>query len=372
MAQPFEAHSTDFITVRIHDRYLLRQFIRIFFFSVLSFTIIYITIDVFEEIDNFIDHEADFASIGLYYLYSIPFILTYIIPVSLLLGAIFSMGIMGRRNELTALISSGISLVRIAAPVLITAIVVSFLSTGFNDYVVTKANRRGKDVKRHDIEGRARSDPRLKENFHYLGENGFVYLARRYNHETQTLFDVVVQQFDRNTLLRRIDAKKATWVDGEWIFHSGFERIFESESEEIQAFEELQIAEITERPSHFAKEQVDQENMNFKELRSYIDKVKRSGGSVERYLTDLYFKFSYPLAGSIFVLLGIALSSGKRKQSIATGFGLTLLISFLYYGVLRIGQTLGYNGVVPPLLAAELGNIVFLIIGAGLIVRANR
>ncbi len=358
--------------IRIHDRYLLKQFVRIFLFSVLAFTIIYITINVFEEIDNFIDHNAKIAHIVLYYIYSIPFILTYIIPVSLLLGAIFSMGVMARRNELTAFISSGVSLVRVATPIFVAAVVVSVFSTWFNDQVVTRANRLGQDIKRFEIEGRPRSDPDLKENFHYLGENGSVYLARRYNHTTKSLYDVVVQQFDGNTLVRRIDAKSARWINGQWVFASGFERVFESDTERLRAFDELAMPELKEKPEDFAKPEVEEENMNLRELRSYIDKVGRSGGGVEKYLTDLYFKFSYPLAGSIFVLLGVALSSAKRKQSIATGFGLTLLISFIYYGVLRVGQTLGYNGLLPPLLAAELGNIVFLAVGTGLVARANK
>jgi LPS export ABC transporter permease LptG len=372
MAQQVEGAPTETMKIRIHDRYLLKQFARILFFSILAFTVIYITIDIFEEIDNFIDHEAPILSVGLYYVYSIPFILTYIIPVSLLLATIFAMGIMGRRNELTAFVSSGISLIRISAPILIAAVIVSVFSTWFNDEVVTIANRKKEDLKRHVIEKRPRSNPQLKENFHYLGEEGFVYLARRYSHASKTLHDVVVQQFDRNTLIRRIDAKKAKWLDEEWVFSSGFERVFKSESEQVKAFEELTIPEIKETPGDFLKEQVDEENMDFRELRAHADKVRRSGGKVERYLTDLYFKLSYPLAGSIFVLLGIAFSSGKRKQSIATGFGLTLLIAFVYYGVLRVGQTLGYNGVLPPPLAAEMGNIVFLILGLAFIARANR
>jgi lipopolysaccharide export system permease protein len=357
---------------RIHDRYLLKQFIRIFLLAVRAFTVIYITIDVFEEIDNFIDHEATLPTIGLYYLFSIPFILTYIIPVSLLLGAIFALGIMSRRNEITAFIASGLSLVRISAPILVTAMIVSVFSAWFNDEVVSKANRRSEDIKRHEIEGRTRSNPTVKENFHYLGEDGYVYLARRYSIATKTLHNVVVQQFDETTLVRRVDAKKAKWVEGTWVFTNGFDRSFEADSEQVEAFDELLIAEIAEHPDDFAKEQVDVEHMTYRELGEHIEKVRRSGGDVERYMTDLYFKFSYPLAGSIFVLLGIAFSSGKRKQSIATGFGLTLLISFVYYGVLRIGQTLGYNGVLPPLLAAELGNLIFLVIGIGLVARANK
>jgi lipopolysaccharide export system permease protein len=358
--------------LRIHDRYLLKQFLRVFLFSVLAFVVIYITVDTFEEIDNFIDHEAKLQHIFLYYVFSLPFILTYIVPVALLLGTVFSMGILARRNEITALIASGVSLVRVARPILLLAILLSIGATVFNDVVVTKANRMHKDIKQHDIEGRIRSNPHLKENFHYLGENGFIYLASRYDHENRTLYDVVLQQFNENTLIRRIDAKKAVWKTGEWHFMSGFDRVFDAKNEQVSAFDELAMPELEEEPLSFAKEEVEQENMNLLELGSFIEKVRKSGGDTERYQTDFYFKFSYPLAGSIFVLIGVAFASGKRKQSIATGFGVTLLISFLYYGVLRVGQTLGYSGIVPPLLAAQLGNLVFLVLGMGLLTKANQ
>jgi len=358
--------------LRIHEKYILRQFFKVFFFSIISFTIIYITVNIFEEIDNFIDHQAQLHYIALFYLYSIPFILTYITPVSLLLAAVFTMGILGRRNELTAFIASGLSLTRVARPILAAALVVSVASLFFNEFVVTRANRAMKDVKQYDIEGRQRSDPYLKENLYYLGDDGFVYLARRYNHRTKTLYDVVVQRFERNTLTRRIDAKRAFWRDGKWIFYQGFDRKFTDGSEEVRRFDEMSIPELHELPEDFAKETIEQEDMNYGQLRSYIEKVRKRGGNVDRYLVDLYFKFSFPLAGFIFVILGVAFASGKRKPSMATGFGLTLAISFIYYGFLRVGQTLGYNGVLQPALAAQMGNILFLFVGIIALVKANR
>jgi lipopolysaccharide export system permease protein len=358
--------------LRIHDRYLLKQYLKILFFSILAFVVIYVTVDVFEEIDNFIDHEASIHHIVLYYLYSVPFILTYIIPVSLLLGTVFSMGIMSRRNETTALIASGISLIRVAAPILVTAILVSLGSAYFNDVVVSKANRKNKDIMRYSIEKKTPPPPGVKENIHYLGANGFVYHARTYNHAALAFYDVVIQQFDQNTLRRRIDARKADWREDHWVLEDGVERVFDKGGESVRTFDELSMPEITETPEDFGKREIEQDNMTYGELKEYIDKVRRSGGDVRRYLVDLYFKFSFPLAGSIFVLIGVAFASGKRKPSIATGFGVTLLIAFMYYGVLRVGQTLGHNGVLPPLLAAQFGNIIFLAIGVPSLLRANR
>lgn len=358
--------------VRIHDRYLLRQYLKILFFSILAFVVIYVTVDVFEEIDNFIDHEASARDIIAYYFYSVPFILTYITPVSLLLGTVFSMGVMSRRNELTALIASGVSLVRVASPIMVTALLVSAGSTYFNDVVVSKANRKNKEIMRYQIEKNTPPPPGLKENFHYLGAEGFVFHARTYNHAAKSFYDLVIQHFDGKSLDRRIDARKASWQEGKWVLLDGVERVFSAGRESINTFEFLEMPEIRELPEEFGKKEIDQDNMTFVELREYIEKVRRSGGDVRRYFVDLYFKLSFPLAGSIFVLIGVAFASGKRKPSIATGFGITLLISFLYYGVLRVGQTLGHNGVIPPLLAAQFGNIIFLGIGLYSLVRANR
>ncbi len=356
---------------RIHDRYLLKRFLKIFSYSLLAFVVIYITVNVFEEIDNFLDHEANLLAIARYYAYSVPFVLTYVVPVSLLLGTVFAMGILARRNELTALLASGMSLPRVAAPIFGFAILVSILSVFFNDVVVSRANRIKTDIMRHDIEGRPRENPDVKNNFRFLGADGFVYLAETYSHENLAMYDVVVQEFDGNTLERRIDAKNAKWNGARWVFHTGFVRSFDGE-EHVVAFDTLTVPTMRERPDDFAQKEIDEENMTFAELQRYIARVQRSGGKVQKYLVDLHFKLSFPLAGSIFVLIGVALSSGKRKPSIATGFGLTLVVAFVYYAILRVGQTLGHNGVLPAALAAQLGNVIFLVIGVAMLRRANR
>lgn len=357
---------------RIHDKYLLKSFLRVFLFAILAFVVIYITVNVFEEIDNFIDHDAKLVSIARYYFYSLPFVLTYVIPVSLLLGTVFSMGVLARRNELTALLASGVSLTRVARPIFATSLVIALFSIYFNDHVVSRANIRKDDVMHYDIEGRVRSKPDMKTDFRYLGEHGFVYLASTFDARSLTLYDVVVQQFEDDAVVRRIDAKSAQWVNNRWRFAGGYVRTFKSGAENVAAFDTLTVPEMKEKPEDFAADEVQEENMNLIELRRFIGKVQRSGGNVEKYMVDMYFKFSFPFAGSIFVLIGVALASGKRKPSIATGFGLTLVVSFMYYAVLRVGQTLGHNGVLPPFFAAQAGNILFLIVGLVMLRRANQ
>ncbi len=358
--------------LRIHDKYVLRGFVRVFAASVAAFTLIYVIVNVFEEIDNFIDHEATLGMVVRYYVYTIPSILTYILPTSLMLATVFSLGVLARRNELTALIASGVSLVRVSRPILLFALGMSVFSTWFNDSVVAAANRIRLDIKHHEIEKRPRPTDEIRQNFQYLGEEGFVFLAGVFNPQIDVLYDVVVQQFDAGTLRRRIDARRAVWEDSVWVFEDGFERVFRGEVDSVRAFVRYVDPRIRERPDDFKARRIDPEEMTARELREYIRRVARSGGDVDRYRVDYFFKFSFPLAGLMFVLSGIAFAAGRRKPTVTGGFGVTLAVSFVYYVALRVGQTLGHNSVLPPFVAAESGNILFLVVGSVLVARANR
>jgi len=359
--------------VKIHDRYILTSFFRNLFIGLLAFTLIYITVDINEEIDNFIDHDATLEHISSYYLFKIPWIIVLILPVSILLSTVFSLGKLSRANELTAFIASGTPLIRVAMPIIVSSFVISLLSLAFGEYVVPLANRRSERIMLVEIEKKKQKDATTyRRNLHYQGEEGRVYYADVFDPKLNVLIKVIVQEYRGASLFRRIDAKKAFWDGAKWVFLDGAIREFTDEGESITTFKRLPMDSLPERPNDLAKESIEPEEMNFRELTDYIDKIKRGGGPVDKYLVDLYFKFSFPFTNLIFAVIGIALSSAKRKPSMATGFGMTLLISFTYYGVLRIGQALGHSGVIQPALGAWIGNIIFITIGGILLFKANR
>lgn len=359
--------------VRIHERYILSGFWRSVLLGLAAFTVIYMTVDVSENIDKFIDNNATTWQLVSYYFFELPWIILLITPVAVLLSTIFTLGRLSRDNELTAFVASGISLVRLAMPLFISALVITAASIVFNDTLVPFTKRRAEDIKLVDIEKKKqRSSFRYKTDMYYQGEDNRTYYAERYDISMSMMVNIIVQEYDGAVLKRRIDAKKVFWDGTKWVFVDGAIRDFREEGEDISTFRRMEIDTLPERPSDFAKEKIEPEEMKFGELREYIDKVRRGGGSVDKYLVDLYFKFSFPFTNLIFTIIGVALSSSKLKPSMATGFGLTLLISFTYYGIMRIGQALGHSGVLEPLLAAWIGNIIFLSFGLVLLRRSNR
>jgi lipopolysaccharide export system permease protein len=359
--------------LRIHDRYILVGFLRNVLLGLVAFTVIFVTVDVNEKVGGFIDHKAELVDVVSYYLYKIPWIVILILPVSVLLSTIFSLGKLARENELTAFIASGTSLVRVATPIIIASFFISLLSILFGETIVPLTNRRGENIMLIEIEQKkTRTSYRFKNNLHYQGEGNRVYYADKYDLRLNVLLGAVVQEYEGARLHRRIDAQKAFWDGEKWIFMKGAVREFLEQGERITTFERLPIPELPERPEDLAKEEIEPEEMNYTELKDYIDKVRRGGGPVDKYLVDLYVKFSFPFTSLIFAVIGTALSSARRKPSMATGFGLTLFISFTYYGILRIGQALGHSGVIQPMFGAWMGNVLFLAIGGVLLYKANR
>jgi lipopolysaccharide export system permease protein len=359
--------------VRIHDRYVLGDFWRNLAIGLLAFTMIFVTVDVTEQINTYIDNHSRFSDVALFYAFKIPWIIALIMPVSVLLAAVFSLGKLSKQNELTAFIASGTSLVRVAFPIIASALFMSIVVMAFGEYVVPDANRESFRIKRVKIEGLKEEDTsRYRSNMHYQGERGRTYYAETYDVMLKALMNVILYEYREGNLERRIDAKKAFWNGTEWIFVDGAVREFTEKGETIATFAKLAMKELSERPEDFSKEDIAPEEMNYRQLGAYIDKLARSGGPVDKYRVDLYFKLSFPFTSLIFAMIGAALSSAKRKPSMATGFGLTLLISFTYYGLLRIGLGLGHSGVIDPLFGAWMGNIVFVVVGGLLLYRANQ
>jgi lipopolysaccharide export system permease protein len=264
--------------VRIHDRYVLGDFLRNLAIGLLAFTVIYITVDVTEQINTYIDNHARFSDIALYYAFKIPWILALIMPVSVLLAAVFSLGKLSKQNELTAFISSGTSLVRVALPIIVSALFISFVVMAFGEYVVPDSNRKSVRIKSVRIEGVKEEDTsRYRSNVHYQGERGRTYYAETYDVMLKALMNVILYEYRDGNLERRIDAKKAFWDGAEWVFVDGAVREFTKEGEKIATFAKLAMKELPERPEDFSKEDIAPEEMNFRQLGVYIDKLARSG-----------------------------------------------------------------------------------------------
>lgn len=362
--------------IRIIDRHVLREFLLYLLLGLSTFVGIYLVVDLFEKIDTFVDHRAAASLILAYYVYSLPLIVIQVLPVAMLLASILSLGQMRKLNEITAMQSCGLSPIRITLPLLICALLITGGAYVMAEEVIPGVYELQKETLDVKIKRKRPSGARRRGGIYYMGRGGRVYVAREYTPRPPTLIDVSVQHFcssgAKQQMWKRVDAQSARWTDGLWRMESGFARVFVGERETAAAFRRYADSRYAERPDEFARPKSDPFHMNRRQLRDYIRRIHESGAHVEQYETDYHLRAAFPLANFVMVLLGTCLSLRIVRGTMALGFGISISLGFAYYGFLMVGQALGYNGKLPPLLAAWLGNLVFLMVGGLLFWKANR
>ena len=358
--------------MRILDRYLLREFLIYLALGLLGFIVIFVVVDLIEKMDVFLDHRAPWPLVAQYFLNLAPDTVVKMLPVALLLATFLALGQLNKFGELTAMRAGGLSLVRIVRPVLAVAALCSLGSLLLGEYVVPAATRARDLIFEERIQHIQRSSPSERADVTYLGRGGRIWIVGLYLVDPKRMHEVSLQEFSHGQLTRRIDAREAAWDGERWVFRAGYVRRFAAGHETAEAFERMAVNGLGERPEDFAKEGHKPEKMNWFELRNYVDRLRASGARVENYLVDLHVKLAFPLVCLIVVVIGAALSTRLRKQGAALGFGLSVAISFLYYGIMRATQALGHNGALHPYVAAWSADVLFGVIAVTMLVQAQR
>ena len=140
---------------------------------------------------------------------------------------------------------------------------------------------------------------------------------------------------------------------------------------QVAPFDSLTLTLLTLNPGDFARQQKKPEEMNYAELSGYIRRAKANGEDVTRNLVDLYLKISFPFTCVVIFLLGAPLGVATRRSGRASAFGLGVLICFVFYGSVKAGQALGWNGIISPWLGAWLAMFLFGGLGLLLLRRAH-
>jgi lipopolysaccharide export system permease protein len=360
--------------VRILDKYAVREFTRTIMVALFAFITIFITLDVVEYVDDFIDNNVAVPTIIKFYAFQIPHIFILSVPIAILISALLTVGQMARHNELTAIKASGIRLSRTAMPLIAVGIVASLVSLAVGEMVMPKTDTEVLRIKTSEIKKTSGGgQPRIQKNISYRGKKGLFYFAPEYDTRLQVMKDVVIEKWDK-TLVFRINAKKATWKDSAWVLSEAWVRWFSEVGEvERETFVlEDEFTDIKDFPHDIAKVQKDPEEMSYWELRSLIMRIEQSGADATRYQVGLNMKIAFPFTNVIVILLGAPLSARLRRGGIAVGIGLGLGLCFVYYGFIRVGQALGDHAVLPPLAAAWIGNVFFAAAGIILLLRAEK
>jgi lipopolysaccharide export system permease protein len=346
------------------QRYILRRFFSNLLLCLVSVLVIYVVLDYVGKINRFSRVPLHVAAY--YYLFVLPSILNLVISIIMLLAVMFTMGGLAKHSEITAMRSAGLSIFYISRPVLYFALLLAVSNILFNETLLPKVNR----LRERKYAALIRQAPppvyTVRYGFIYLGKDNILYYFKgRYDTRQKRGEDVDIEFYDHSKLYKRISCKSLEWVKGRWIARSGTERTFFEDSLATESFSIKTDfpRPIRERPEDILKEKKLPEEMNFLELRNYIQNLVRTGENpqtITRLRAELQYKLSLPFITFIVVIVGVSLTVKVGRSGIAKVFGLGILIGFIYYFLVNLGVGLGQSGTLNPVLGAWLGNLIFL------------
>lgn len=347
---------------RILPRYIQSRFWKMFLFILLGIIILFVVVDLVENVDKFLDKKVPKGIIVQYYLFFIPYIVVLTLPVATLLSTVFTVGTLSKDNELVAMKALGFSLYSVVASLIIVGFLVSLGSFIISEGIAATANKKKAEISRQYL-SKSRSSKRNIRNIQIQEPPNKIVSMDLFEVGNKTGKNIKIETFEGSKLISRIDSPEIYYENEKWFIVTGYERIFEGESELARSIQEARFFDFQFTPKEIMMTQIRPDEMNFNELKHFIFRIRQSGGEVYRWLTDYYLRISFPLNNMIIVLFSIPLAYNRRKKSLAVGFGLSLIVCFVFFGMIKVGQTLGQNGHISPMIGAWAGNGIMSVAG---------
>ena len=359
--------------INILDKYLLKRYFANFFSAIIVFVSIFFLVDLVEKIDNILDFNLSFVQILYYYYCTIPWFIHISIPMSALIAVVFSLGKLIKFNEFVALKSSGISLYRIAMPLLIVGLLTSIFAFEFEDMIVVPSRQKLSVFKNeHMTRSYKRKKDMIQRNIYLQLENGSILIIHSFNTSKNHGRFATIQKINDGILSERYDAKNIYWESGKWILTGVQIRKFENSKEQFSFDDSLSIA-LGITPNDLLQENIDPENMTYLQLKSFTKKLDKLGINSIKWKVNLFFKAALNFTSFIVILFGISIVTFQsRSGGSGAGIAVSLMVIFIYYGTIMFGKLLGLTGELSPFLSVWLPNFIFLFFGIILLLEAKK
>jgi lipopolysaccharide export system permease protein len=348
----------------ILHKYLIREILKHFGTIMIAVVGIYLMVDFFEKIDNFMDAGASLTTALQFILFKTPFVVAQILPVGILLSTLITLGLMNKYNEIIALKSGGVGIYPLFKPIAVFGLIIGIFLFFLSEAIVPITKARADDI----FLTKGRKDSALTTqgtNIWIKGKHSITHITH-YNLMDSTVFGVTIHQFnDDFKLIRRVDASSGVFKNGEWILQGIMEQRINTDTNELAvSFYDQKAESVTLLPEDLKRVAKNSERMSYEELRNYIGSIEAEGYDARTYRVDLHAKTALPFVCLIMAMIGTGIAVREKfKGSLALVIACGIGIIFLYWVIFSFCVSLGYGGILPPVIAAWLSNFLFLCFG---------
>lgn len=363
--------------MKILSRYVLREFLVPLTYCLLGFLSIYVLFELFGSFSRLAEAKLPFLTVVRYFAAFLAPYFMWLAPAALMLATLYTMWNFCRHSEITAMRASGVSFMTIVKPLLFVALLMSGFVAWVNESYVPRAAQWAKQLKtdRFDAKKLAKADGLV-----YCNANAHrMWTIERMADEDAEHLEGVTITFDRASggRLKSITAERADYLDGEWWLTHAEVRHFDASGDEgaspepaLDAMKFRLFPELRERPGDILQQNRDWQfnsvRSKFRFIRKHADLTAEQ--RVE-YTYDAWAQAVAPLACLVITLFAIPAGISSGRQSVFKGVLGALVMFFAFYGLTIGCMVAAHKEYLPPILAAFLPDVLFLILGIRAFIR---
>ncbi len=346
------------------DRYVAQTYLRMLGLSALALGSVFYISTFTEYSEKVLKGAATWTMLWTFLLYQTPQYLYYIIPLSVLLATLVTVALLTKNSELIVMKACGISLYRVALPMVGAAVVAGATLFVLEQTVLGPANRKAESIRYVMRGGKMETFGVLNRRW-VMGSDGDIYHYNYFDPRERKFTGLWVYEFnaDMTRLTKRTYAQRAAIVeDATWQVEEGWTREFKDTGGQIPFTAFAQTHKVFEPAALFTTESPDPDFMSYTQLRAYTERLRASGLDVVKQQVALWRKLSFPFVTLIMTLLAVPFAVTIGRSGAMAGIGVAIGIAIVYWTTISVFAAMGAGGVMTPALAAWAPNLLF---GAG-------
>ncbi len=356
--------------MRILDLLIIRTFTTTFLLFVIGAPLLFLIGDIVENLDQYFDRGLTSLELLTAYLFMLPEFISWSFPIAALVAAVFTIHSMTQHREILAAKAGGISFHRLMVPLLLIGLILTGLGLMLNQAVPLAKRQSGQILRDESYSSLLRSD------FVFKGSDERTITAQRLTIVPPLLNQILMEVPNPVTggLSEHVQAREAPYnEESGWMFRDGYLRIVRGD-EELDLtfyFDSLRTNEFKENPSSLLEVPEDEDEMTVTEIDRMAANISRSGGDPSFLIVKKEQRTAIAVATLVIILFGGPLATGSGRSGTTYGIGVALGSTILYLLLFRITGAAGKVGAIPPILAAWLPNLIFLVCGLILLRRVK-
>jgi len=359
--------------VRPLDRYVFKEFWKIFSVTAVGFPILLVIIDLTDHLGQYLSAKIPVGDVALSYMYWIPESMFMVLPAAVLFATVFSIGAFTRHAELTAAKASGISFYRMILPILLGAVFACGLDLALGEVVPFTNARRSQLLNEDKAQVRA-----ARYNFAFAGEFNHVYLIGELHTDSGTIRSLQIERKGSGpeypTYVLSADHAIYRLAKGRpiWTLRQGeLSVISDSGPGFSMTFLGARDNHFTVRPTDMMAKPRPADEQRYAELTREIRARERSGSDANLLRVSRALKIAIPVTCIIIALFGAPLATSTQRGGSAFGVAISLATTMIFLLMIQLTKAIGVKGVMSPDLAAWIPSMVFGLFGIILLARVR-